>query len=765
MISMRILCVLLCLNLAWAQDGESTFEKEGGGVRGPRIVEHMSQSTCQYEKNWPICADDDWGTKCPSGCRMQGLIDETDQDYSHRIDKIRKLLLENQNNYKKSNRIVVETVNVLKPNLDSAQKLDDDYGRVSGELRQRIVTLKQRVVTQVNRIKALQSSIQEQVTEMKRLEVDIDIKIRACKGTCARSFDYQVDKESYDNIQKQLTQANSINLHPELQTSTLSTLKMRPIKDSNVPEHFKHKPLPEMQALNIINNIKQMQVVLERSETDTKPSRGDSVYLAAESRGDGPSHTSKLVTPTHGRETVSLGDKTSSTVRRCTKTTTKRVVTGPDGPREEVVEKTVSSDGSDCSYLQGAGNREEGSVYHVGGTDGFHKLEKLFPELESFFTPDSASTTSKHFGGSSSFSSSSHTTGTGSSHLGTGVSSHSGTYGGKGKFTDLGEEEEDDFGGLHLQPSGFPSGSASHSKTIVTSASSSFNKGGSTFETKSLKTREITEELGGVQHDQSAEDTPDFQARSIRPSGMKQRRASTGKDCEDIRQKHTFGAKSGIFKIKPAGSNKVLSVYCDQDTTLGGWLLIQQRMDGSVNFNRTWQDYKRGFGSVDGKGQGEFWLGNENIHLLTQNDTLLRIELEDWDGNAEYAEYIIQVGSEAEGYALAVSSYEGTAGDALIEGWLEDGTEYTSHAQMRFSTFDRDQDRWEESCAEMYGGGWWYNSCQAANLNGIYYLGGHYDPRYNVPYEIENGVVWLPFRASDYSLKIVRMKIRPIETM
>uniref|UniRef100_A0A8B9FBR5 Fibrinogen alpha chain n=1 Tax=Amazona collaria TaxID=241587 RepID=A0A8B9FBR5_9PSIT len=643
MISMRILCVLLCLNLAWAQDGESTFEKEGGGVRGPRIVEHMSQSTCQYEKNWPICADDDWGIKCPSGCRMQGLIDETDQDYSHRIDKIRKLLLENQNNYKKSNRIVVETVNVLKPNLDSAQKIDDDYGRVSGELRQRIVTLKQRVVTQVNRIKALQSSIQEQVTEMKRLEVDIDIKIRACRGTCERSFDYQVDKESYDNIQKQLTQANSINLHPELQTSTLSTLKMRPIKDSNVPEHFKHKPLPEMQALNIINNIKQMQVVLERSETDTKPSRGDSVYLAAESRGDGPSHTSKLVTPTHGRETISLGDKTSSTVRRCTKTTTKRVVTGPDGPREEVVEKTVSSDGSDCSYLQGAGNvREEGSVYHVGGTDGFHKLERIFPELESFFTPDSASTASKHFGGSSSVSSSSHTTGTGSSHLGTGISSHSGTYGGKGKFTDLGEEEEDDFGGLHLQPSGFPSGSASHSKTVVTSASSSFNKGGSTFETKSLKTREITEELGGVQHDQSAEDTPDFQARSIRPSRMKQRRASTGKDCDDIRQKHTFGAKSGIFKIKPAGSNKVLSVYCDQETTLGGWLLIQQRMDGSVNFNRTWQDYKRGFGSVDGKGQGEFWLGNENIHLLTQNNTLLRVELEDWDGNAEYAEYIIQ---------------------------------------------------------------------------------------------------------------------------
>lgn len=52
---------------------------------------------------------------------MQGLIDETDQDYSQRIDKIKKLLAENQNNYKKSNRVIVETINVLKPNLDSAQ--------------------------------------------------------------------------------------------------------------------------------------------------------------------------------------------------------------------------------------------------------------------------------------------------------------------------------------------------------------------------------------------------------------------------------------------------------------------------------------------------------------------------------------------------------------------------------------------------------------------------------------------------------------------
>ncbi|CAO2612766.1 Fibrinogen alpha chain, partial [Lemmus lemmus] len=200
---------------------------------------------------------------------------------------------------------------------------------------------------------------------------------------------------------------------------------------------------------------------------------------------------------------------------------------------------------------------------------------------------------------------------------------------------------------------------------------------------------------------------------------------------------------SGIFSIKLPGSSKIFSVYCDQETSLGGWLLIQQRMDGSLNFNRTWQDYKTGFGSLNDKGEGEFWLGNDYLHLLTLRDSVLRVELEDWAGKQAYAEYRFRVGSEAEGYALQVSSYRGTAGDAL-----------TSHSSMRFSTFDRDADQWEENCAEVYGGGWWYNSCQAANLNGIYYPGGTYDPK--------NGVVWVPFRGADYSLKAVRMKIRPL---
>jgi len=48
------------------------------------------------------------------------------------------------------------------------------------------------------------------------------------------------------------------------------------------------------------------------------------------------------------------------------------------------------------------------------------------------------------------------------------------------------------------------------------------------------------------------------------------------------------------------------------------------------NFNRNWHDYKYGFGNPD----QEVWLGNENIHLVTNSeDYELKVELVDFEGN------------------------------------------------------------------------------------------------------------------------------------
>ena len=61
--------------------------------------------------------------------------------------------------------------------------------------------------------------------------------------------------------------------------------------------------------------------------------------------------------------------------------------------------------------------------------------------------------------------------------------------------------------------------------------------------------------------------------------------------------------------------------------------VIQRRDDYGEereNFNRDWDDYKSGFGDPE----MEFWLGNENIYMLTNaEDYSLRVELEDFEGN------------------------------------------------------------------------------------------------------------------------------------
>lgn len=52
--------------------------------------------------------------------------------------------------------------------------------------------------------------------------------------------------------------------------------------------------------------------------------------------------------------------------------------------------------------------------------------------------------------------------------------------------------------------------------------------------------------------------------------------------------------------ISPGDSSPVLT-WCDQDKGSSSWTVIQRRKDGSVKFNRPWNDYVQGFGSPTGK--------------------------------------------------------------------------------------------------------------------------------------------------------------------
>ena len=84
--------------------------------------------------------------------------------------------------------------------------------------------------------------------------------------------------------------------------------------------------------------------------------------------------------------------------------------------------------------------------------------------------------------------------------------------------------------------------------------------------------------------------------------------------------------------------------------------VFQRRQDGSVDFFRNWTNYKTGFGDLS----GEFWLGNDNIHLLTKgHDQKLKIELT-YNNETLYADYsTFWIDNENLKYKLTVSGFSG----------------------------------------------------------------------------------------------------------
>ncbi|ESO01515.1 hypothetical protein HELRODRAFT_174471 [Helobdella robusta] len=149
-------------------------------------------------------------------------------------------------------------------------------------------------------------------------------------------------------------------------------------------------------------------------------------------------------------------------------------------------------------------------------------------------------------------------------------------------------------------------------------------------------------------------------------------------------------------------------------TSVNGWIVIQQRIDGSENFNQSWTAYKSGFGTY----YQNFWLGLEKMHqLATSAHYRLRFEVflnGSWYSD-EYDHFMIN--SEVEKYSLNVSGYSGDKRDILncpsVSNLVQNG--------MKFSTPDQDNDLTDiRNCAVVYSSGNWFNDCGYQHVNDIF---------------------------------------------
>ncbi|XP_062607180.1 ficolin-1-like [Saccostrea cucullata] len=176
----------------------------------------------------------------------------------------------------------------------------------------------------------------------------------------------------------------------------------------------------------------------------------------------------------------------------------------------------------------------------------------------------------------------------------------------------------------------------------------------------------------------------------------------------------------------------------------GGWTAIQKRRSGSVSFYKTWAEYKTGFGDPE----DTYWMGNDVIHQLTkgQNSSLYTSITLDNDTTLYELYRMFSVSDEADNYKLFLGGpANGTLGDSVLDHVRPD----IVLTGVSFSTPDRDNDQGaDRSCAAVYKGGWWFQNCYNAFLNGPWASASWLGP-------------WYPTVENGRNIKETTMMIRP----
>lgn len=183
---------------------------------------------------------------------------------------------------------------------------------------------------------------------------------------------------------------------------------------------------------------------------------------------------------------------------------------------------------------------------------------------------------------------------------------------------------------------------------------------------------------------------------------------SHGTNDNERKRKNTLGCigthSTGVQNVT-ISNGLSFEVLCNSDIAGPGWTVIQQRINGGVDFYRDWETYRTGFGDF---WNGDFFLGLEKIHkLTTRKPHELYIYMKRFDGSTYFARYDeFAITGEIDQYRLIrLSGFSGTAG-------IPDFLSY--HKSMQFSTYDRDNDKSAVNCASNYHNAWWNRNCYHA---------------------------------------------------
>ncbi|XP_066910641.1 ryncolin-1-like [Clytia hemisphaerica] len=183
-------------------------------------------------------------------------------------------------------------------------------------------------------------------------------------------------------------------------------------------------------------------------------------------------------------------------------------------------------------------------------------------------------------------------------------------------------------------------------------------------------------------------------------------------DIQSCQDWYRVGARvSGVYEMNLMGKGK-RRVSCNMEVSGGGWMVIFRKNKASnENFQRTWEEYREGFGDIN----REFRMGNELINRVTNSGAKYYIFVwaKTFDGNITVSKYgSFYIEEESNDYRIHFD-------DKLLEGFASFGGDNGNNDKnvngMGFSTLEIDNDGRSGNCAGKHGPSW-YNDCSRLHV-------------------------------------------------
>ncbi|XP_014887698.1 fibrinogen alpha chain [Poecilia latipinna] len=270
-------------------------QQKQDGRRSASGTNTYRMQRCSAGSHLSLCSDDDWVSKCPSGCRLQGLMSEMENDVEKKLQTfcqkssiyeiaMEKSMTEMTHVYNSNRRVIVNRYISELKFVKSADKLAKNLR----ELRRRSGFLAQK-------IKEMSSHVRKQVEELYRTEVDIDMKLRTCQGSCRAALPFSVDHHGYQSLQTDLRLMDKTMTQKTKPATPPQNIPRVTLQPANVgpPPSAEYKKIPTVQKelLTQFEDIEQNRMVLvdQSDEVNTLRAAGSNLEPTAE--GDHCSNT------------------------------------------------------------------------------------------------------------------------------------------------------------------------------------------------------------------------------------------------------------------------------------------------------------------------------------------------------------------------------------------------------------------------------------------------------------------------------------------